>query len=122
MARPFNVLFVEDDPAVRSLMREVLHAHGFVAFTAADPYEALCVLMEHHVDLLLTDIVMPGMSGFELAQQAKLIRPDLRVLYMTGYAQQAAGRDGPRHGKLLEKPVRPAALIEEIHAAMAAAG
>lgn len=122
MARPFIILFVEDEPTVRDLVREVLHTHGFVAFTAADPFEALCILMEHHVDLLFVDVVMPGMSGFELAQQAKLLRPDLKVLYTSGYAQQAAGRDDPRYGKLLAKPIRPAALVDEIHAALNTAG
>lgn len=119
MVRPFTVLFVEDDAAVRAIVKEVLLSRGFFVQTASDGYEALCVLMEHHIDLLFTDIVMPGISGFELAMQAKLIRPRVRVLYLSGYAQKAAGReDHLRFGKLLPKPVRPAALVQEINAAL----
>ncbi len=116
MARPFNILVVENDPVKRDVMREALHTHGFVASTAADPYEALCVLMEQHVDLLLTDGVMPG--GLELEQQAKLLRPNLKVLHATGDPQQAAVENDPGGAQA----PRLTDLIEQIHATMAAAG
>ena len=101
---------------MRELVREVLSQRGFVVLTAAGGEEALRLLTEHHVDVLLTDIIMPGMDGFHLASQAKLVRPHLKVLYTSGYAQKAAGRDELRYGKLLPKPLRPAALVWEINA------
>jgi DNA-binding NtrC family response regulator len=58
---------------------------------------------------------MPGISGFDLGQQAKMIRPDLRVLYMTGYAEQARGI---RYGKVLQKPIRADELLAEVTQAL----
>lgn len=121
MAGPFTVLFVEDEHAMRELVRDILSQKGFVVLTAADGDEALRLLTGRHIDLLLTDIVMPGMDGFQLATQAKLIRPHLKVLYTSGYAQKAAGRDELQHGKLLPKPLRPAALVWEINALLTGA-
>lgn len=70
MVRKFTVLFVEDDTAVRELVVALLREHGFNVLTASDGYEAIRLLVEHAVDLVFTDIVMPGLTGFELAQQA----------------------------------------------------
>lgn len=122
MPRPFSILFVEDDSAVRELVRDVLSREGFFVVTARDGYQALCVLMEHHVDLLLTDIVIPGISGIELAKQATLIRPHLKVLYTTDPGEEATDRQDMRGGRVLPKPVRPAALLSEITTALSAAG
>ena len=113
-----TILFVEDESDLRDLVSEVLSDKGFDVLVASDGYEAIRILIEHHVDLLVTDIVMPGISGFELAHQAKLMRPRLRVLYTTGYAEQS--RHGIRYGKLLQKPVRPAELVSEVREALAA--
>jgi CheY-like chemotaxis protein len=118
MVRRFTVLFVEDDTAVREMVVGLLREHGFNVLTASDGYEAIRLLVEHAVDLMFTDIVMPGLDGFELAQQAKLMRPEIHVLYMTGYAEQFAGR-GLRYGKLLQKPVRPDTLLAEVCQALA---
>ena len=85
---------------------------------ARDGYEAIRLLVEHHVDLLFTDVVMPGISGFELARQAKLIRRNLSVLYATGFADQAKGK-GIRYGKILEKPIRADEILAEISQALA---
>lgn len=117
MAASHTVLFVEDEPAMRELVRHILSAKGFTVLLAKDGYEATIILAERAVDLLLTDIVMPGISGFELAMQAKLMRPDLKVLYTTGYSEQAKG-GGIRYGKLLPKPLRPAELVWEISQAL----
>lgn len=116
MPRPYTVLFVEDETAIRELVMEILSKKGFLAVSAADGYEALRILAERHVDVLLTDIVMPGISGFQLASQAKLMRPRLKVLYVTGYGDQAAGAKDLRQGKLLPKPLRPTALVWELNA------
>ena len=119
MDRQFTVLFVEDDRQVRDAVVALLREHGFRVLVAEDGYEAIRLLDEYQVDLLFTDVVMPGISGFELGLQAKLIRPNLRVLYMTGYAERAAGK-GIRYGKVLQKPVRADELLAEITQALAA--
>lgn len=118
MARPYTVLVVEDESTVRDFVLALLTGQGFTVLTAQDGYEAIRILIERHVDLLFTDVVMPGVNGFQLALQAKLIRPDLKVLYITGFAEQAEGRDGLRHGKLLRKPIRAAELTDEIYKAL----
>lgn len=115
MSRPFTILFVEDDSAVRDVVVEILLAKDFHVLVAADGYEAIRFLVAQHVDLMLTDIMMPGLSGYELAAQARLIRPALRILYTTGYDGQATGREmAGGYGKLLPKPVRAEELVSEI--------
>lgn len=119
MAPQFTVLFAEDDTLVRDAVIELLRQHGFGVLVAQDGYEAIRLLAENAVDLLFTDVVMPGISGFELARQARLMRPSLRVLYLTGHADQAEGR-GLRYGKLLHKPLRAAEILAEVCQALSA--
>jgi CheY-like chemotaxis protein len=118
VALQFTILFAEDDRQVRDAVIALLREHGFRVLVASDGYEAIRLLVEHNVDLLFTDIAMPGISGFELAQQAKLIRPRLRVLYTTGYAQEAAGK-GILYGKILQKPIRAHEILAEVSQALA---
>jgi YesN/AraC family two-component response regulator len=90
-------------------------------FAAADAYDAVRILAEHHVDLLFTDVVMPGMDGVQLASQAKAMRPGIRVLFATGYVQRATERGAMRLGGLLYKPLRQAEVIREVAAVLVAA-
>jgi len=119
MARRYTILVVEDETTVRDFLLALLAGHGFTVLSAGDAYEAIRVIAERHIDLLFTDIVMPGASGFELAAQAKLIRPNMKILYSTGFAEKAKGRDAVRYGKVLEKPVRADVLTEEIFRTLA---
>ncbi len=119
MVRQFVILVAEDEVPVRDFVVELLTGAGFCVLIAGDAYEAIRVIADRHVDLLFTDIVMPGASGFDLAAQAKLIRPHLKVLYSTGFAEKAKGRFGPRYGRLLEKPIRAEVLTSEIKKALA---
>jgi signal transduction histidine kinase/ActR/RegA family two-component response regulator len=91
-----TVLLVEDEAAVRALVREVLEMNGYVVLEAADGKAAmkLATRTRHHIDLLLTDVVMPQMSGRELAERLTAQRPDLRVLYMSGYTPESVLRNG----------------------------
>jgi CheY-like chemotaxis protein len=114
-------LVVDDEPMVREIAAEHLADHGYSVLSAADGYEALPLVSEHPIDVLFTDVVMPGLSGFELATRAKLIRPELGIVYATGYGYSAAGRDSPRHGHVLRKPYRVHELLAEIEGALSEA-
>lgn len=118
MEREYTILVVEDEMALRDFVLELLSSKGFTVLGAADGFEAVRILAERTVDLMFTDIGMPGISGFQLAQQAKLMRPALKMLYATGYAQEEA-RQTLRHGKLVRKPLRAAEILSEIRATLA---
>jgi len=115
-----TILLVEDEAPVRSVTRQLLERNGYTVLEAADGPAALALVNgatgEPHVDLLLTDVIMPGMSGRELANQLKARRPDLRVLFMSGYTDDAVVRHGMLEPGLayLEKPFRPPALLRKV--------
>jgi PAS domain S-box-containing protein len=90
-----TVLVVEDEPVVRGVIIEMLHDQGYLTREAADGAAGLRILqLDKPVDLLLTDIGLPGMNGRQLADQARELRPDLKILFMTGYAENAANAEG----------------------------
>lgn len=100
-----RVLVVEDDGDLRELVVTVLSDLGYSVLEAGNADEALQMLLVHNdVDLLFTDIVMPGRNGFELAREAIRQRPGLKLLYTTGFAREA----GPADVKalILKKPYR----------------
>jgi len=105
-----TILVVEDEPHVRVLVAQMLQASGYTVLTAADPAAALELSDRHPgpIHLLLTDVVMPEMSGPELRQRLKSLRPRTRVLYMSGYTDEALGRHGVLEPGtfLLQKPFR----------------
>jgi two-component system, cell cycle response regulator CpdR len=115
----FSVLFVEDDPAIRDVVTHGLYMRGFAArgfevLAAGDAYDAIRTLSERHVDVLFTDVVMPGMDGVELAKQAKLIRPGIKVLFATGYPLKAFERRAIQQGRILYKPFRQIEIVQEL--------
>ncbi|WP_447769798.1 response regulator [Pseudomonas kilonensis] len=90
-----TVLIVEDDPAVRVLVSAVLSELGYAFVEAADANSAIPILQSgQRIDLLISDVGLPGMNGRQLAEIGRQIRPDLRVLFITGYAEHAAVRGG----------------------------
>jgi CheY-like chemotaxis protein len=112
-----TLLVVEDDDDIRELVVSVLRAEGYSVLQAVNGGVATVLLDEDiAIDLLFTDIVMPGgPDGFELADRAKQRRPDLKVLYATGYAGLARARlDQPLHGKILNKPYRLEEILAEV--------
>jgi CheY-like chemotaxis protein len=113
-----TVLLVEDEDEVRRLVSGVLEHHGYTVLPAARPHEAmaLCASHEGAIDLLLTDAVMPEMSGRTLAAQVGAMRPDLRVLLMSGYAEDALEGRGlaGAGGAFLKKPFTPTVLTRKI--------
>lgn len=116
---PITILFVEDDAAVREPIAQLLASQGFRMLVAVGAYEALRLLSENPVDVLFTDIVMPGMNGIELAQKAIELRPDLKIMFVTGYYSRAA--EAERIGKLLFKPLRAKEIEAEMRELLAAA-
>jgi two-component system cell cycle sensor histidine kinase/response regulator CckA len=110
-----TVLVAEDEDAVRSLVVEVLAGCGYHVLAAASGHEALdlCRRRRGRVDLLLTDVVMPGMNGPELARQISALQPEARVLFMSGYTDKAITNSGPGL-ELIQKPFNPAALARKV--------
>jgi CheY-like chemotaxis protein len=110
MAKTVTVLVVDDDDDVRDLAVAVLEASGYRVLAAADGEAALRTLAaDQAVDVLFTDVVMPGLDGFALARLALVLRPELRVVYASGYFVGLVPA-----APLLAKPYRPAQLAAEI--------
>lgn len=90
-----TVLIVEDDPAVRALVSEVLSELGYLYIEAGEAMSAVPILESgQRIDLLISDVGLPGMNGRQLADIARQLRPELKVLFITGYAEHAAVRGG----------------------------
>jgi hypothetical protein len=113
-----TVLVVEDEKVVRSLEAEVLAGHGYDVLVAGDAQEALAIeeRCEGLIALLVTDVVMPGRSGRELAQEFVRRRPETRVLYVSGYANDAFVGGGLLEAGtwFLQKPFSPEALVHKV--------
>ncbi|MCH2659844.1 ATP-binding protein, partial [bacterium] len=112
------ILLVEDDDVVRNLARRVLGDHGYSVVEARHGEEALAMSELHKgpIHLLLTDVVMPKMSGRQLAQNLERLRPDIPVLYMSGYTDDTVLRYGVQENEvaLLQKPFTPDALVAKV--------
>ena len=116
-SRGAQILVVEDDDLVRIFAVKLIESLGYAVTNAGNGMEAMRVLEEtSSIELIFTDIVMPGVDGIVLADMVKRRRPQLKVLYATGYRDIARARNeaGILHGKILEKPYRPAELEREI--------
>ena len=117
-----TVLLVEDEAGVRHLARAVLTRYGYRVIEAADGAEALRLAADHTepIHLLLTDVVMPGMSGPELAAKFRSLRPETQVLYASGYTDEAIVHHGVRGGDdsvpFLQKPFEPDDLVRRVRA------
>ena len=120
MVSLLTILVVEDDSAVRDLVIRILSENGFGVLTANSAYDALAILRTRSVDLLFTDIIMPGIDGVELAKEARRLRPGLKVMFATGYAQVAHLRQAIHHGRVLYKPLREPELVQAVEQALAA--
>jgi CheY-like chemotaxis protein len=113
-----TVLLVEDDNAVREFTAEALRGAGWTVLLASGPADALAIAAREsqRIDLLLTDVVMPGMSGGTLADKLAALRPGLRVLFVSGYSEEdVMGRGGLAPGRaMLEKPFTPTELRRRV--------
>jgi CheY-like chemotaxis protein len=113
-----TILLVEDSDAVRQLARQILRQLGYAVLTARDGREALELVKtdSSRIDLLLTDVVMPHMSGRELAEAIRTTRPDVKVLYMSGYTDDVLVRKGQHDpdASFMEKPFTMTILAERV--------
>lgn len=118
-----TVLVVEDEAAVRALVAEVLRCSGYRVLTAESGEAALAVSARHDgpLDLLLTDLIMPGITGRELARRLQEARPPLKVLYVSGYAEDVIAHRGKLDGDVafLAKPFAPEALLDKVREVIA---
>ena len=113
-----TILVAEDEDEVRSLVREILVTSGYTVLEAARPTDALQIAEQYAgaIHLLLTDVVMPQMSGRQLADRVAGVRPDTRILYMSGYPGETIVRQGRLEPgtPYLPKPIMPGALLAKI--------
>jgi two-component system cell cycle sensor histidine kinase/response regulator CckA len=106
-----TILVVDDEPEVRALVREVLELHGYTVIDTGDPIEARRIAESQPIHLLLTDVVMPMMSGLELAKRVEAISPTTKVLLMSGYETAAVKGSGRA---LVSKPFRTGDLVKTV--------
>jgi two-component system cell cycle sensor histidine kinase/response regulator CckA len=119
---PGNIMLVEDEALVRMATAEVLHSAGYRTILASNAAEALevCQGSDSQIDLLLTDVVMPGMNGRDLASHFKKIYPRTRVLLMTGYVEQLSPHQPAENENLalskmcLAKPFSSRSLLNKV--------
>jgi two-component system cell cycle response regulator CpdR len=118
-----RILLAEDDDSLRAFLTRALERAGYEVRACADGDEALHALPEQEWDLLLTDIVMPGADGIEVARQAAVVQPDLRIMFITGFAAVAlaAKESAPQGAKVLSKPIHLREIVAEVERMMAAA-
>jgi CheY-like chemotaxis protein len=113
-----TVLLTEDEMDVREIARQFLESGGYTVIEAKDGSEAMKLFREsrNKIDLLVTDMVMPGMTGQELAVRLQLERPELRVIFMSGYSERAATEmaDADPGVRLLTKPFSRASLLRAV--------
>ncbi|MBI5597765.1 MAG: response regulator [Elusimicrobia bacterium] len=114
-------MLVEDEPLVRGVAERMLRSRGYCVRKAGNAEEALGILRDpaQAVALLLSDIVLPGPSGADLAEQAVRLRPGLRVMFVSGFAEHAAVERLNRHGcRILRKPFGIDELAREVQNAL----
>jgi CheY-like chemotaxis protein len=113
-----TVLLVEDEPALRDLIKIALVKNGFTVLDVGNPADAIKLCRQHTtpLHLLLTDVIMPGMDGPSLAKQVQKARPDIKVLYMSGYATNFIMHEGVVDAgtNFIEKPFHPRALLSKV--------
>jgi len=123
-----TILVVEDEEGVRRGVQRILRHSGYTVLVAADPAQALSLAEDYAapIDLVLTDVVMPMMSGVELAARLNALRPDAKVLFMSGHARDSLSNDSlgtgsggtPRVVEFLQKPFSRQTLVEKVESVL----
>jgi CheY-like chemotaxis protein len=113
-----KILLVEDEKAVRNLVRYALTRQGYTVLDASDPLEAMSLFESHSsdIDMLLTDVVMPGMNGRELVDKMHTTNPNLKILYMSGYNEDIIAHHGvlDEHTCFIQKPFSNKELADKV--------
>lgn len=111
-----RILLAEDDDTMRKFLARSLEKAGYQIVSVSVGTDALPLLAGGGFDLLLTDIVMPGMDGIELARRATKMQPNLQVMFITGFAAVAMdkAKDRPVNSKVLQKPFHLKDLVDEV--------
>lgn len=123
--RSASVLIVEDEETVRQMTQDMLEESGYATMVAATPEEALAISADkqRHIDLLLTDVIMPGMNGRELSRHIRLSRPGIKVLFMSGYASDILPEEGEAAGlHRIKKPFSMRTLLQSIEECLGQGG
>ena len=106
----YSILVVEDDTAVRKVIGSTLKRAGYSVILTRNAAEALALMREASLDLMVADVVLPDISGIELAAACRELQPTLRVLHISGYGYEELAARGVDSGALLEKPFSPDTL------------
>lgn len=117
-----HILLAEDDESLRKFLAAALIRAGHQVMDFGDGDEAFACLREDRFDLLLTDIVMPGMDGIELAKRAAEIQSALKIMFITGFAAVALhpSSNAPKQAKVLSKPFHLREIVQEVERMIAA--
>jgi CheY-like chemotaxis protein len=114
-----SILVVEDDPAVRLYVESALSQQGYLVQGASDGLLALEAALESTpVDLLLADVVLPGMSGHHLAERLRDYFPSLKVVYMSGYSESIVMSESVMNAQFLSKPFNVSTLLDKVQLAL----
>jgi two-component system, cell cycle sensor histidine kinase and response regulator CckA len=117
-----TILVAEDEPGVRSLAQLTLQSKGYAVLAAAAPEEALALAAKHQgpIHLLLTDVIMPGLNGKDLAGRLAMSRPEIKVLFISGYTADAIGKHEilDEGCAFLSKPFTPHGLLRKVRQAL----
>ncbi len=121
-----TIALVEDEKAVRDLAARILRKKGYHVLPAENGRDAVDVIARypHRIDMLVTDVIMPEMNGRDLADRIHIMRPGVKILFMSGYSAEAIARHGvlARGAAFLEKPFSPSALLRKVRELLDAAG
>ena len=117
-----HILLAEDDEDMRRFLSRALENAGYQVVSFNNGRDAYDRLREEPFQLLLTDIVMPEMDGIELARRAAELDPDIKIMFITGFAAVALNADStaPKHAKVLSKPIHLRELVSEVQKMLAA--
>ena len=111
-----RILIVDDDPTIRTVAEDVLTGAGFEVIVTGSAASALELLRSQEIDIVVTDVLMPEMDGFTLGAQIAVLRPDTRVVYISG--RLPVHESTP--GNVLEKPFTPAELVHAVESVLSA--
>ena len=117
-----KIILAEDDEDMRRFLVRALERAGHAVVSFAEGASAFEEIKQNSYDLLLTDIVMPEMDGIELARRASELDPDIKIMFITGFAAVALNSDSeaPKNAKVLAKPVHLRELVSEVNKMLAA--